>query len=45
MQMQKTRLAATTTKTAITQKQSVEMVQTLLHGGVSSPLPGIMASG
>lgn len=36
-QMQKTRLAATTTKTAITQKQSLEIVQTLLHGGACVP--------
>ena len=36
MQMQKTRNEETVTKTAIDQKQSLEVVQTMLHGGVSS---------
>lgn len=35
MQLQKTRMAETQTKTVMTQKQSLEVVQTLLHGGVS----------
>ena len=37
MQLQKTRMAETKTKTAMTQKQSLEVVQTLLHGGVGFP--------
>ncbi|KAK5119758.1 hypothetical protein LTR85_007334 [Meristemomyces frigidus] len=36
VQMQKTRNASTVTKTAIDQKQSLELVQTMLHGGLSS---------
>lgn len=39
MQLQKTRMAQTKTKTAMTQKQSLEVVQTLLHGGVSCAGP------
>ena len=35
MQLQKTRNAETVTKTVIDQKQSLELVQTMLHGGVS----------
>lgn len=34
VQIQKTRNASTITKTAIDQKQSLEVVQTMLHGGV-----------
>ncbi|PIA94498.1 hypothetical protein CB0940_08124 [Cercospora beticola] len=36
LQLQQTRLAPTTTKTEITQKQSLEVVQTFLHGSLSS---------
>ncbi|KAM3416644.1 Meiosis-specific protein hop1 [Cercospora zeina] len=36
VQVQTTRLAPTTTKTEITQKQSLEVVQTFLHGSLSS---------
>lgn len=36
IQIQKTANAGTMTKTAIDQKQSLEVVQTMLHGGVSS---------
>ncbi|KAK5131638.1 hypothetical protein LTR08_000765 [Meristemomyces frigidus] len=36
MQIQKTRNAETVTKTAIDQRQSLELVQTMLHGGLSS---------
>ena len=36
IQLLKTRNAETITKTAIDQKQSLEVVQTLLHGGLSS---------
>ncbi|KAK4545923.1 hypothetical protein LTR36_002487 [Oleoguttula mirabilis] len=36
VQIQKTRNASTVTKTAIDQKQSLEVVQTMLHGGLSS---------
>lgn len=39
MQLQKTRMAQTKTKTVMTQKQSLEVVQTLLHGGVSCAGP------
>ena len=38
IQVQKTVNAKTFTKTAIDQKQSLEVVQTMLHGGVSSQL-------
>lgn len=41
LQLQKTRLAPTTTKTEITQKQSLEVVQTFLHGSVSVLRNGI----
>lgn len=36
LQIQKTRNAETVTKAAIDQKQSLEVVQTMLHGGVCS---------
>ncbi|KAK3724805.1 hypothetical protein LTR37_000853 [Vermiconidia calcicola] len=36
IQLQKAKNAGTVTKTAITQKQSLEVVQTMLHGGLST---------
>lgn len=39
MQLQKTRMAKPQTKTTISQKQSLELVQTMLHSGVSVHIP------